>query len=136
MPEALAFLLGATLLLYFGSANLRVFISGKPALKISALGIEENQFGFGEIPWEEIVGAEAVVKISSGTTFRTIYIQVQNIDKYRARLSMWRRVSLRLYTKRQNVVPLDVTYLDGNLQEAKELIERYRPNLPVAGSTS
>lgn len=129
---ALFFILGSVCA-YLGALGIRWLLRRKPPVVISREGITEEYFGFELIPWNSILAVEAAKSFSSRsmTAFKTLYLKVQNPDEFRSRVPSWVRPLLRLYSARRDALPLDFTYLDGNLEEAIERIKTFRPEIPV-----
>jgi hypothetical protein len=117
---------------YIGSLYLRYLLNRSVPLRISSEGIEENMFGFGFIPWEDIVGAYASEFRARGGIYRTLHLRVRDPDKYTDRVPFFVRPALPF---RRDFLPLRFSDLDGTMEEALEWIKTFRPTIPIDRSS-
>jgi hypothetical protein len=87
---------------YLAFITIRSLLKNMPLLRISRQGIEDSQMGFALIPWQDVIAAEVNVQMSRGFPYTTLYLKVENQEKYFGRVSVGNRLVMPLHSLRKN----------------------------------
>jgi hypothetical protein len=115
---------------YCGAMCRRMLANTKPVIRISSSGIEDNQNGFGLIPWDEITDARLSKGYNrGGPDYKMLLLKLRELKPYMNRLTAHQRFWVR-YRRLVGLkdVCLDFTMLNGDPVETLAVIQEHTRN--------
>lgn len=128
---------GLLCIVYSTALRSNLLFSPDPVLRLTQTGVEDFQFGFGLIPWEEILEIQPRLPIHPIRRGLSLDLSVRHPTKFIRRVPFYRWMKFPVKTLQEGILVIPFEELDGDMGDAVDWIRSYHPDVylrePIKG---